>query len=304
MTQVAVIGEPLAELVFAPDGALRLGLGGDAANVAVALARGGCDVALHTAFGADVLSDMVAARLHGGGVQVAGPRLAGQSVGIYLVGTDEEGERSFTYWRDGSAASRYLADGIEQIVEAIGSSDVIVFSGITLALLRRDGRSILRDGLASARAFVVFDPNYRPALWPDLAEAVSAARELLPVTDAVLASRDDCAALLGSPNAETGARSLASAGVPHVAVTDAAAGCVIVDDNEEMRIASPAAPRVLDTTGAGDAFDAGWIHGWVRGAGARERALAGLEAAAVCVAQLGALGDRPPVGRGSTWEAL
>ena len=292
MGRVCVIGEPLAELSFGPDGTLRLGVGGDAANVAVRLARGGCEVSLHSALGTDALSERVAVRLREEGVQLAGPALDGERVGIYLVATGDGGERSFTYWRDGSAASRYLRGGTEQLLAAIGEADVVHVSGITLALVGRSGRAILRRGIARVRAagtFVVFDPNHRATLWPDPREASTATNEVLPLVDAALASRDDCAALFASRDAEAGARSLAAAGVVDVAVTDGAAGCVVIGENGTTWIEAPVVPRVVDTTGAGDAFDAAWILAWLRGADTEERARAGLEAAAACVGYPGAL---------------
>jgi 2-dehydro-3-deoxygluconokinase len=289
---VSVVGEPLAELTFGSDGTLRVGLGGDAANVAARLARGGADARLHSAIGGDALSRLVGRRLREERVELVGPSLDGERVGIYLVATDAAGDRSFTYWRDGSAASWYLAHETAEVVASFGRPDVLHVSGITLALLGSKGRSVLRDGVAAARAngtFVAFDPNHRAALWPDPAEATSAASEILPVVDVVLASLDDCSALFERRDAGSAARSLRGAGVSHVAVTDGASGCVVDDEDVVARIEAPVPSRVIDTTGAGDAFDAGWILAWIRGAGARERARAGLEAAAACVGHTGAL---------------
>jgi 2-dehydro-3-deoxygluconokinase len=292
MGRVCVIGEPLAELSFGSDGALRLGLGGDAANVAVRLARVGCEVSLHTALGTDALSERIARRFREEGVELAGPILVGERVGIYLVATDASGDRSFTYWRDGSAAFRYLHDQTQQLLAEVGEVDVIHLSGITLALVGQRGRETLLARIARLRAagtFVVFDPNHRAALWPDARAAASATDDVLASVDAVLASRDDCAALFGSRDAEAGARSLAAGGIPHVAVTDAAAGCVIADAGATTRIEAPVVPHVVDTTGAGDAFDAAWILAFLRGDAPVECARAGLEAAAACVAYPGAL---------------
>src|SRR5436309_7852470 len=155
MARVGVIGEPLAELSFGSDGSLRLGLGGDVANVAVRLARGGADVALHTALGTDALSERVGSRLREERVELVGPMLVGERVGIYLVANDDV-DRSFTYWRDGSAAARYLRDETEQILAAIDDPDVVHLSGITLALLGANGRSLLHRSLARVRAAGAF----------------------------------------------------------------------------------------------------------------------------------------------------
>jgi 2-dehydro-3-deoxygluconokinase len=291
MVRVCVIGEPLAELSFDSAGSLRLGLGGDAANVAVRLARGRADVSLQTALGDDGLSSWLASRLRAERVELVGPTVADGRAGIYLIATDGA-ERSFTYWRDGSAASRFFRDRPGEVVGAIRRADVVHLSGITLALLDEGGRAILRDalpGVRERRTFVVFDPNHRPALWRDAGEAADATRAMLPLVDAALASRADCASLFGTADAAEGARLLHEAGVPHVVVTDGPDGCAIADEEITVTIEAPVPSEVVDTTGAGDTFDAAWILAWLRGAGPEQRARAGLEAAAQCVAHPGAI---------------
>src|SRR5690606_34283476 len=59
-----------------------------------------------------------------------------RTTGLYCIDTDDKGERTFSYWRGESAARRlFLADGIEQALEAAREADLLFFSLISLAIL-------------------------------------------------------------------------------------------------------------------------------------------------------------------------
>lgn len=296
MTTVVCIGEALAELSFIGEGSLRVALGGDVANVAVRLRRARPDFAvrLSTAIGDDPFSGSVADRLRDEGVELVGPISAGQRIGIYLVQTDPEGERRFTYWREGSAAARHLGDG--RVALGSGHIDGVHVSGITLALLGELGRDRLREELTELRAagtYVLLDPNHRLALWADDRTARQALEGFLTCVDAVTPSLDDMRSLFGTGEAEQAATVLQDLGVPEAVLTEGDRGChVVLHGSVERRPALPV-PRVVDTTGAGDAFDAGWLAARLDGRVPGHAADAGLAAAAASLGHPGAL---PPQG--------
>ena len=105
MTRVASIGECMIELKQAKGGLYSRGYGGDTLNTAVYLARLGVEVDYITALGDDPLSDEMVAGWTAEGVgtnRVA--RLPGKLPGIYLIQTDDQGERRFFHWRENAAA--------------------------------------------------------------------------------------------------------------------------------------------------------------------------------------------------------
>src|SRR5258705_12786381 len=109
MTRVACIGECMIELRQAPGGLYSRGFGGDTLNTAVYLARLGIDVDYITALGDDSLSDEMIAGWSAEGVgtgRVA--RLRGKLPGIYLIETDQQGERRFFHCRERSAAPQLM----------------------------------------------------------------------------------------------------------------------------------------------------------------------------------------------------
>ncbi len=185
MTRVACIGECMIELRQAqggsqagaqasPGGGLySRGYGGDTLNTAVYLARLGVDVDYITALGDDALSDEMVAGWTAEGIgtkRVA--RLAGKLPGLYMIQTDDKGERQFFHWRE-SAAARSLMDlaETEDILNSLATYDVVYLSAITLSILSEDGRGRLMTALKRARLLgtrFAFDTNFRARGWPDL----------------------------------------------------------------------------------------------------------------------------------------
>ncbi|MFM9726290.1 PfkB family carbohydrate kinase, partial [Streptomyces scabiei] len=62
--------------------------------------------------------------------------------GMYYIETDEFGERSFSYWRNDSAARKIVDFLTTNVVEQLSSGDMFFFSGISLAVLEQDAREL------------------------------------------------------------------------------------------------------------------------------------------------------------------
>src|SRR5438874_12313443 len=102
---VACIGECMVELSEQPDGSLSRGFGGDTLNTAVYLARLGVAVDYVTALGDDPWSGEMLAAWHAEGIGTGLiVRVPGRLPGLYLISTDADGQRRFSYWRHSSPA--------------------------------------------------------------------------------------------------------------------------------------------------------------------------------------------------------
>lgn len=153
MTDIACIGECMIELRQAGNGLYSRGYGGDTLNTAVYLARLGTKVRYVTALGDDPLSDEMIAGWAGEGIETAHViRLPGKLPGLYLIRTDDRGERQFFHWRESSAA-RGLMDLTEtaDILEALQNCKLVYFSAITLSIYGESGRRRLLAALRKAR---------------------------------------------------------------------------------------------------------------------------------------------------------
>src|ERR1700736_2908314 len=196
MTKVACIGECMIELREADAGLYSRGYGGDTLNTAIYLARLGTEVDYVTALGDDPLSDEMLAGWAAEGVgtrQVL--RLPGKLPGVYMIQTDDKGERRFFHWRE-SAAARALMDlpETEGILNSLASYDVVYLSAITLSIYSENGRKRLMAALKRARLLgtrVAFDTNFRARGWPDLNMARSVFKDAFAAADIVLASTED-----------------------------------------------------------------------------------------------------------------
>lgn len=262
---VASIGECMIELSGSgrDDGTWKLGFAGDTFNTLWALrALIGQDASANyvSAFGDDPFSNDQVAFLKQNGMEIgASPIIPGARPGLYAI-TLTGAERSFTYWRN-DAAARQLAKDKAALAKSLSGQSLVYFSGITLAILDAASRETLISALKSARAGgarVAFDPNYRPRLWPDAGTAKKAIGEALTVTDIALPTFPDEQALYGDDTPDTTAARLREAGVGEIVVKNGEFPCTIVVGEERHEIPALTVDAV-DTTGAGDSFNGGYL---------------------------------------------
>src|SRR5580704_1247588 len=196
MTRVASIGECMIELKQAENGLYSRGYGGDTLNTAVYLARLGIKVDYITALGDDPMSEEMIAGWAAEGVGTSRvARLKGKLPGIYLIKTDDAGERRFFHWRE-SAAARSLMDlpETDDILDSLSTYDVVYLSAITLSIYSAAGRTKLFGALHLARehgARIAFDTNFRVRGWPDPDVARAVFDQAFAASDIVLASAED-----------------------------------------------------------------------------------------------------------------
>lgn len=287
------IGEGMLEL--SQEGtAWRLGHGGDTLNTAIHLARKGVPTAYLTALGADPFSERLKAAWADEGLDT-GMILTdpSRSAGLYAINTDAHGERSFAYWRSDSAARRLFdCEGIGALLEQAAAADLLAFSLISLAILPPEGRErlLLLARQARARgARVAFDGNYRPRLWGSPAEARAARDAAIACATIGLPTLEDEAALGGSADAVAVAAHWQGLGCAETVVKLGAQGCQLPDGTI---LAPPEALVPVDTSGAGDAFNAGYLAARLDGASCAEAAREGHRLAGWTIMRRGAIPPR------------
>ena len=289
----------MAELQAADDSLYRLGFAGDTLNTAWYLraltSSGQVAVEYLTAVGSDKLSQKMVAFLRANKIGVRFVReVPGRTVGLYLI-TLNGAERSFTYWRDASAA-RLLADDETYLRAALSQADVIYFSGITLAILsplhRRTLLSVLRD-MKSRGTTIAFDSNIRRRLWPSDGAMKKAMIEGYRVATLAMPTFDDDRALFGDASPDACAKRIAGYGVAEVVVKDGAKPCIVLANGRLVPVAPEAVPAIVDTTGAGDSFNAGYLAARLAGGTPLEAAELAHRVAGRVIGGHGALLDMP-----------
>jgi len=293
---VAAIGECMIELSGsgAGDANWKLGFAGDTFNTIWALRA--LTVPVHSAnyvsaFGDDPFSrDQIAFLAENGIGTAQSPIIAGSRPGLYAI-TLAGAERSFTYWR-ADAAARQLADDAQALARSLAGRKLIYLSGITLAILEPMARSALLAALAKARkdgATIAFDPNYRPRLWSDELTARAALDDILGVTDIALPTFPDEQALYGDASPEATAARMAAAGVAEVVVKNGDLPCLVAPTGGQHTTVPALKVEAVDTTGAGDSFNGGYLAARLAGLEPAEAATRAHKVAAAVVQVRGAL---------------
>ncbi len=243
--------------------AWRMGHAGDTFNtlwtLRALLPGATCDYV--SAFGDDPFSQSQLDFFAASGIgTAASPRIPGARPGLYAI-TLSGAERSFTYWRADSAARR-LADDGSALARSLAARTLVYFSGITLAILAPEARHTLLRAIDAARAKgakVAFDPNYRPRLWADAAQARAATEAVLPLCDIVLPTFPDEQTLFGDRDPLATVARIAAAGVPEIAVKNGDSPTTLgLNGTTEVIPVQPVADAV-DTTGAGDSFNGAYL---------------------------------------------
>lgn len=292
MSKIACIGECMIELKQADGGLLSRGFGGDTLNTAVYLARLGVGVDYITALGDDPLSDEMIAGWAAEGVGTGKVvRLPGKLPGLYMIQTDDRGERRFFHWRDSAAARRLMnIPETSRILDALAAYEVIYLSAITLSLYGPEGRSKLFAALNRAResgARVVFDTNFRARGWPDPDVARDVFQMAFSAADIVLASTEDLLPLYPGMSSEALLARVHGAEV--VLKLSEPASIVRLEGVPYPIKAKPVETPVVDTTAAGDSFAAAYVAARLKGADPIEAARAGHRLAGVVVCHPGAI---------------
>jgi 2-dehydro-3-deoxygluconokinase len=136
---------------------------------------------------------------------------------------------------------------------------------------------------------IAFDPNVRLTLWETAQAAASTIEEALSIVDIALPSREDVRLLLGVDDPTEQIDRLQRIGVREIALTLGAGGCLIADGDVRARLPAPHVTSIIDTSGAGDAFNGAYLATRLRGGSAAEAARSGLALGSRVVAHAGAV---------------
>jgi 2-dehydro-3-deoxygluconokinase len=292
------LGESMVELFseepIARAGSFRKAVGGDTLNTLVAAARLGASTGFVTRVGDDPFAPYLLESWHAEGIDVSHARLVEGFNAVYFISLLPGGEREFTYYRSGSAASTMTPTDIDPAY--IGGARVLHVSGISQGISLSCRETVLAAvRLARERGVLVsYDPNLRRKLWPSVDDARAAMQEVLTFADIVLPSApEEMTDLLDVRSVEEGIERLWQAGVGTVAVKLGGEGCLLGCDGCLVAIPPFVPEAVVDTTGAGDAFDGAFLHGVVSGLSPEEAARLAVVCAGLSLRSRGAIGGLP-----------
>ena len=264
--EVISLGEPMVEFCATDIGRLskvpmfKRGWGGDTSNFAVSAARQGLSVAHICRLGGDEFGRSFLDLWEEEGMDNSHVIVEQDAwTAIYIISLMEGGGHDFTYYRAGSAASRYSADDLD--LEYLSKAKFFHTSGISLAISKavREAALKAQNHIRENGGFNSFDINMRTKLW-DLETARASLAKAFKLSDVVFASMEDMNTLYGINEPEKAAEHLRSMGVETVVVKHGGKGCYVSTDERSFTMPGYKID-VVDTTGSGDAFDGAWIKG-------------------------------------------
>ncbi|MBM3528186.1 MAG: sugar kinase [Alphaproteobacteria bacterium] len=298
--RVVAIGEVMIEMARGGDGRFAMACGGDTFNTAVYLARAGIDVTYATALGDDTYSDGIVAMAVAESLKTdLILRVPGRQSGLYTIETDGKGERRFFYWRSEAPARELFELGDwNRIAERMLGAKLIYFSGITLSLYTNVGLGRMLAIIELARQHgvkVAFDGNFRPKGWKgDLPRARTVYMEALKRVDIALPTFDDEAVLWGDPSPESTVERLQAFGIAEIVVKNGPNSALVASGGKQEHVPVPEVVTPVDTTAAGDSFNAGYLAARLAGENPIAAATAGHKLASEKVRHRGAIIPRTP----------
>ncbi|MDO9291905.1 MAG: PfkB family carbohydrate kinase [Hydrogenophaga sp.] len=260
--QVATAGEALIDMITESDGRLRPCAGGAVYNLTRALGLQGVGTLYLNPLSQDRFGRLMADAIHEARVTLARETPVHEPTSLALVGLDDEGKASYSFYRDGVADRQVNAADMTAQCAAQPGLKVAVTG--CLALVADDSPKYLPwlQAQRAAGRLVVVDANLRPAIVPDMAAYQASVMAALGQAHIVKVSDDDLVTLgFTAPDPLDAARELLQAtSATWLALTLGPKGAVLLHrDGRGWKAAEPTPITVVDTVGAGDCFLAGLL---------------------------------------------
>lgn len=267
--KLLALGECMIELSHLNENTMKMRFAGDTLNTAVYLARYqdkiDTNIFYGTAIGCDPYSQQMLNFWENEGIDTnLVQKMENKLSGLYFIKTDSKGERTFYFYRQDSAARQFFhVSNIEILKKAFLNMDVIYFSAIGLAIWDEWSCTQLFDLIQLARqagVLICFDSNYRPKLWPNKKIAQDLIQKAWSLSDIYLPTFEDHQALFGDQSPEALIhRLIHDESIKEVVVKAGAKGCLVGSQNQIQWIPAHLQEEVIDTTGAGDSFNAAYL---------------------------------------------
>lgn len=265
MYDVVAIGELLID--FAPGGTSAEGNalfernpGGAPGNVLAILAKLGRKTALISKVGEDQFGEFLISVIRNLGIETSGILTTKEAnTTLAFVHLDSKGDRSFSFYRK-PGADMLLS---EKEVDPWLTSNTKIFHFGTVSMTCEPARGATLYAVKAARksgALISFDPNLRPPLWDDLAEAKRIIVDSLEYADILKVSKEELEFITGHEDLNEGSGFIYDKyGMRLILVTLGADGCFYRFGNETGML-STYDVKTVDTTGAGDAFLGAFLY--------------------------------------------
>lgn len=270
MLDVVTLGETMVLFVPQRVGQLRYAsrfdryIAGAESNLAIGLARIGHSVGWISRVGNDEFGHCILAFLRGEQIDVSQVIVDKEApTGVFFKERRRSDSTRVFYYRSDSAASRLKPSDLPE--DYIAKARYLHLTGITPALSERCKLALYRaiEIAQDAGTRISFDPNIRFKLW-SAEQARDVLLDIIPRVQLVLASAEEASLITGEGSPKAAASALLGMGPQQIVVKQGADGVLGMNANEVIQIPSIQV-ETIETIGAGDAFNAGFLSGQLRG---------------------------------------
>jgi 2-dehydro-3-deoxygluconokinase len=281
MYDILGIGEALIEFAEVQPSIYKQSFAGDVINTLFYSSRLGLRTSFFSSFGKDIYTNDLLKFFENVGIDYSACQvLQSKNNGLYIIRTAKNGEPEFTFFRENSAArDTLLHSDQKKISSKIEESKVVLFSGIVLAVFH-DIESFVQLLSKKRRGTIVyFDVNVRLSLWKDVAILRDWIRRLAGLVDIISLSVSDDEKIFGTRSKKEILDWYLGKGYSKIILRDGVNDVVLHFDGKQHEVPVNVVSNIIDTTGAGDAFNAAFMYGFLSGKSPDESALLGNKAA-------------------------
>lgn len=240
--------------------------GGAEFNFAIGCARLGLSTGWISRLGNDEFGKFIRNFAQGEGVDVTSVSLLdGYPTSLNFKEIREDGSGSTFYYRDNSPTKALTESTIDEA--ALRNCKLLHISGVFAAIDPKKNIPLLKRAVTIAKdhgAQISLDPNIRLKLWSEK-QAKDGLLELLPYVDILLTGEEEADLLFGTHDPEALVQACKRYGIATMAIKKGENGAVAYRDGELLQAEAIPPSKVIDTVGAGDGFDAGFVYGMLTG---------------------------------------
>lgn len=241
-------------------------VGGAELNFAIGCARLGLQTGWVSRLGNDEFGKYILNFVRGEGINTGEVKLVdGYPTSLYFKEILEDGSGRSFYYRSNSPTDTLTEETLNE--EYIKNAKVLHITGVFLAVNKDKNIGLIKKAAKIAKengVLVSMDPNIRLRLWTK-EEVKAAIHELLPYVDILLTGDEEADILFDTLETDKIIEEAKKLGISYVAIKQGENGAVGYHDGEFIDAPPVKAKKVVDTVGAGDGFDAGFVYGILNG---------------------------------------
>ncbi len=265
---VITIGDAMVSLNPKTKGPLRFvstferKVGGAELNVAIGCSRLGLETKWISRLGNDEFGRYIHNFIRGEGIDVSEVKLENDyPTSVHFKEVLEDGSGRTYYYRSNSPTTALTVEDLNE--SQFLDAKLLHITGVFPAIDKYKNVEVIKKAITLAKEqgmLVSFDPNIRLKLWSK-EEAKQALNEFLPFVDILLTGLDEAEIIFGTNNPELIIQKCKNLGISYVAIKKGESGSMGYHNGEYIESPPVKPKKVVDTVGAGDGFDVGFIYG-------------------------------------------